>query len=95
MLTQVGWLLQGDPFVLLQLRGLSREDLLAGLHALTARRSGIDGGPARSRGPASDDLVADDPAAEDLAVAEDAALRAARMLAAIEQDPEADLGRWW
>ncbi|KRF37531.1 SWIM zinc finger family protein [Nocardioides sp. Soil805] len=72
VLTQVGWLLQADPFVLLQLRGLSREAVLAGLHALAGR-----GG------------------ADDLAVAEDAALRAARILTALEADPEADVGRWW
>lgn len=32
---QVGWLLDADPFVLLQLRGLGREELLARLHERT------------------------------------------------------------
>ncbi|WP_457206378.1 SWIM zinc finger family protein [Nocardioides sp. P5_C9_2] len=73
VLTQVGWLLQADPFVLLQLRGLSREELLAGLHALAVT----------------------DPVADDLTVAEDAALRAERILAALQADPGADLSRWW
>lgn len=83
VLTQVGWLLQDDPFVLLQLRGLSREAVLAGLHELAAG----PGGAGRGDGT--------DPRADDLAVAEDAALRAARMLAALEADPEVDLTRWW
>lgn len=81
LLTQVGWLLQADPFVLLQLRGLSREALLAGLHT---RGDHARGGHARDGGPA-----------DDLTVAEDAALRAARILAALESDPGADLTRWW
>ncbi len=86
VLTQVGWLLQDDPFVLLQLRGLSREAVLAGLHELAVRSVGRDDG---------DDPGSGDPVAQDLAVAEDAALRAARMLTALEADPEVDLGRWW
>ena len=86
VLTQVGWLLQDDPFVLLQLRGLSREAVLAGLHELAVRSVGRDGG---------EDPGSGDPVAQDLAVAEDAALRAARMLTALEADPEVDLGRWW
>jgi uncharacterized Zn finger protein len=86
VLTQLGWLLQGDPFVLLQLRGLSREALLAGLHELAVRSVGRDDG---------DDPRSGDPVAQDLAVAEDAALRAARMLAALDADPEVDLARWW
>jgi uncharacterized Zn finger protein len=35
---QVAWLVDGDPFVLLALRGLSREDLLARLHDREERR---------------------------------------------------------
>ena len=35
VMTQLGWLLDRDPFVLLQLRGVGREDLLARLHAFT------------------------------------------------------------
>jgi uncharacterized Zn finger protein len=82
VLTQVGWLLQEDPFVLLQLRGLSREAVLAGLHELA-----VGSAAAGDAGPETP--------ADDLAVAEDAALRAARMLAALEADPDVDLGRWW
>lgn len=33
VLQQVGWLLEGDPFVLVALRGLERDDLLARVHA--------------------------------------------------------------
>jgi uncharacterized Zn finger protein len=83
VLTQVGWLLQEDPFVLLQLRGLSREAVLAGLHELTVGLGGDGVGEGA------------DPRTDDLAVAEDAALRAARMLSALEADPEVDLTRWW
>jgi uncharacterized Zn finger protein len=88
VLTQLGWLLQVDPFVLLQLRGLSREALLARLHELATRGGGSGDG-------AVGHAAEDDPTAEDLAVAEDAALRAARMLAALDDDPEVDLARWW
>lgn len=35
VMTQLGWLLERDPFVLLQLRGVGRDDLLARLHAFT------------------------------------------------------------
>lgn len=85
VLTQVGWLLQEDPFVLLQLRGLSREAVLAGLHELTVGAGAGAGGVGDGADPRTDDL----------AVAEDAALRAARMLSALEADPEVDLTRWW
>ncbi|KRF00784.1 hypothetical protein ASG88_10145 [Nocardioides sp. Soil777] len=88
VLTQVGWLLQNDPFVLIQLRGLSREAVLAGLHELTMGSGGAAGGAGRAGEGA-------DPRTDDLAVAEDAALRAARMLSALEADPEVDLARWW
>ena len=70
VLYQLTWLLEADPFVLLHLRGLPREDLLARLHQQT---------------PAPDDTP-DDP---DLEIAEDAALRAARALALLENDPAA------
>lgn len=63
--TQLGWLIQRDPFVLLHLRGLAREDLLADLHRLNAN--------AHESGP---ELGED----EDLLIAEEAALRAAREL---------------
>lgn len=39
---QVGWLLESDPLVLLLLRGLSREQLLADLHDLDQRPSEDD-----------------------------------------------------
>ena len=35
LLLQVGWLIDGDPLTLVLLRGLSREELLATLHART------------------------------------------------------------
>ena len=38
---QVAWLADADPFVLLALRGLSREDLLARLHEREGRRSEV------------------------------------------------------
>jgi uncharacterized Zn finger protein len=43
VLYQVAWLLDDDPLVLLQLRGLDRDELLARLHA-------------RAPGPTDDDL---------------------------------------
>jgi uncharacterized Zn finger protein len=33
---QLAWLIEDDPFVLLHLRGLAREELLAGLHERSA-----------------------------------------------------------
>ncbi len=39
---QVGWLADADPFVLLALRGLPREDLLARLHARDTQRADPD-----------------------------------------------------
>ena len=69
MLTQLAWLLQADPFVLIPLRGLERDDLLARLHAATTG----------TRAPRSD---AD--------IARDAAERARRLLAALD-DPDAAL----
>lgn len=68
VLTQLGWLAQRDPFVLLQLRGLARDELLAQLHTLAERHSGDAGA-----GP-------DAGIVDDLAIAEEAALRAAREL---------------
>jgi uncharacterized Zn finger protein len=38
---QVGWLADADPFVLLALRGLPREELLARLHDRDERRTAI------------------------------------------------------
>ena len=65
VLTQLGWLIQRDPFVLLHLRGIARDDFLARLHALTV---------------AEPDALSDTDD-EDLLIAEEAALRAARELA--------------
>jgi uncharacterized Zn finger protein len=61
---QLAWLLDDDPFVLLHLRGLARDDLLARLHERTD-----------ATGPG------DDP---DLETAVDAALRAAALLAEVD-----------
>ena len=76
VLTQLAWLIQADPFVLTHLRGLSREQVLRDLHRLT--RPAADPAPdvrsPSTPGPrASDDV-------DDLVVAEDAAVRAARLL---------------
>lgn len=85
--TQLAWLIQVDPFVLTHLRGLSRDRVLRDLHELTRPRAPGREPPGDPRlGPESlsdsapsadvDDL--DD--LDDLAVAEDAAVRAARLL---------------
>nr|WP_237447806.1 SWIM zinc finger family protein [Nocardioides flavescens] len=66
VLYQLAWLLEADPLVLLHLRGLPRDDLLARLH---------DRGSAP--GP---DLAPADPGEVDLDLAADAALRAEAML---------------
>jgi uncharacterized Zn finger protein len=75
VLYQLTWLLEADPFVLLQLRGLPRDDLLTRLHARGA-------GPGAGTGdePAG-------PAADDVETALDAALRAARLLELLD-DPD-------
>jgi uncharacterized Zn finger protein len=75
VLLQVAWLVDGDPWVLLRLRGLSPEDLQAEL----ARTSAGDNGER-----AGDEL------AGDLAAAVDAAVRAARVLA-LADDPSAEI----
>ena len=67
VLYQLTWLVEADPFVLLHLRGLPRDELLARLHQQT---------------PAS-------PGDPDVEIAEDAALRAARALAVLAEDPTA------
>ena len=76
VLLQLTVLVEQDPFVLLLLRGLARDELLARLHARE--------GSARSDAPepGHDDL--------DLEAAADAARRAARLLAALV-DPDAPL----
>ncbi|PUA83160.1 hypothetical protein C7S10_04760 [Nocardioides currus] len=76
VLTQLGWLVQRDPFVLFQLRGLARDDLLTRLHALTLSRPDVGAGSSDQDVPAG----AAEPV-DDLAIAEEAALRAARDLA--------------
>jgi uncharacterized Zn finger protein len=75
VLTQLAWLIQADPFVLTHLRGLSRDRVLRDLHRITQPHPHADrgepGGPEAAAGP---DEV------DDLVVAEDAAVRAARLL---------------
>lgn len=84
LLLQVGWLVEDDPLVLLQLRGLPREDLLAALH----HRRDPQTGPGRGR--------SDEDAEAVLETAEDAALRAAHILDLLgrHHDP-AELDRLW
>lgn len=77
VLLQVGWLVDEDPLVLLAVRGLDREGLLAALHARTADAS-------RERGAAVVGELADD-----VELAVDAALRARAMIAAFEDDDQA------
>jgi len=69
VLYQLAWLIEDDPLVLLHLRGLPRDDLLARLH----ERGGAGAGPAH------------DPAEIDLDLAADAALRAEAMLTDLTQ----------
>lgn len=71
VLLQLTWLIDDDPFVLLSLRGLTRDELLSRLHE-------------RESGP----TAAPDIENLDLEAATDAALRAARVLALLE-DPGA------
>ncbi|NPC41839.1 hypothetical protein [Nocardioides sp. zg-1230] len=81
VLTQLAWLIQADPFVLTHLRGLSRERVLRDLHRLRqpvgqqSAGAGAGSGEAASDapGPSGTDV-------DDLVVAEDAAVRAARLL---------------
>jgi uncharacterized Zn finger protein len=42
VLYQLAWLVDADPFVLFQLRGLPRDELLARLHARTVRIGDVD-----------------------------------------------------
>lgn len=69
VLYQLTWLVEADPFVLLHLRGLPRDELLARLHQQEAPRAEVD-----------------DP---DVEIAEDAAVRAARALSLLDEDPGA------
>ena len=75
VLYQLTWLLEADPFVLMHLRGLPRDDLLSALHQAPTR--------------ADDPDDPEEPQDPDLEIAEDAALRAARALALLEEDPAA------
>lgn len=71
VLTQVGWLVQRDPFVLTGIRGLAREELMARLRESRPAGAEPDGAePDEGIGGGIDDL----------AVATEAALRAAREL---------------
>lgn len=81
VLMQVGWLVADDPLVLLALRGLPRDDLVARVGALGA--GGGSHGAGGVDGSAGDGGSAGGPDALD--VATDAALRAARMLAELER----------
>jgi uncharacterized Zn finger protein len=80
VLYQLTWLLEADPFVLLRLRGLTRDDLLARLHARAnarAKAGGSGDGTGTDAGPGADDVE----------TALDAALRAARLLDLLD-DPD-------
>jgi uncharacterized Zn finger protein len=80
VLLQVAWLIDGDPWVLLRLRGISPEQLEAEMATITAARR-----------PDPDEPYADPEAEGDLATAIDAAVRAARVLALLD-DPAAEIG---
>jgi uncharacterized Zn finger protein len=83
VLTQVAWLIGSDPFVLLALRGLPRDELLARLHARTVAPGGVDpDGSADPGDPGDPDLGAD------LDLGLDAAQRAARLLAEVSEAPD-------
>ncbi|MCD4523631.1 SWIM zinc finger family protein [Nocardioides sp. cx-173] len=72
VLYQLTWLVEADPFVLLHLRGLPREQLLADLHARTVTASPEEGAATGH--------------ADDVDTALDAAVRAARILELLD-DP--------
>ena len=74
VLYQLTWLVEADPFVLFHVRGLPRDELLARLHEHT---------------PRSASGSSEDPVDADLDLALDAALRAARALARLAEDPAA------
>ena len=74
VLIQAGWLVDADPMVLLALRGLERDQLLADLHARTE--------PSRTSAPTSADL------ADDVELLVEAALRAQRLLPLFEAGAE-------
>jgi len=75
VLLQAGWLVDTDPLVLLAVRGLDREELLAALHARAVGGSGTTPGEER---------VGD--LADDVELVVDAALRARAMIDAFESE---------
>ncbi|MDQ6526275.1 SWIM zinc finger family protein [Nocardioides sp. LHD-245] len=77
VLIQAGWLVDADPLVLLALRGVGRDLLLAELHART-----ITPRDATDDAPVSADL------ADDVELVVDAAVRAARLLPLFEAGAE-------
>jgi uncharacterized Zn finger protein len=77
VLHQLTWLLDADPFVLLHLRGLPRDELLADLHAQRASGTGEGAGEG-------------EPDADDLDTGLDAALRAATLLRLLDDDQPVD-----
>jgi len=80
VLHQLAWLVDADPFVLLQLRGLPRDDLLARLHAReSAGQVVAQGDPDGHDG------------GHDVETGLDAALRAARVLE-LADDPDSPVG---
>ena len=85
VLYQLTWLLEEDPFVLLQLRGLPRDRLLARLHRRT-RDAPADEGVLHTSGDSSRETSRD----ASLDTGLDAALRAERILACLD-DPDASL----
>lgn len=76
VLLQAGWLVDADPVVLLAVRGLDREALLAALHART-----VDDAPGE---PAGGGRGGPGELADDVEVVVDAALRARRALRLLE-----------
>ena len=89
VLLQVAWLVDGDPWVLLRLRGLPPEDLQAELAAL-ADAELADGEPADADRAVAGAAAHDGDLGGDLAAAVDAAERAARVLA-LADDPNAEI----
>jgi uncharacterized Zn finger protein len=76
VLYQLTWVVEADPFVLLQLRGLPRDDLLARLHARVEE-------PLEAAGREAGDPTSDE--TSDLEAGLDAAMRAARVLALVDE----------
>ncbi len=88
VLYQAAWLLDRSPLLLLHLRGLPRELLLARLHALTQRPT--PGDTRTSYGGGDGDDGGDDQVEVDLDVALDASERAALLLAQLETGAPVD-----